>query len=197
MYLSNIEKMLASAPDVAHWWQTNKETIENFWKRSAKCEQSFFVSALACGAVASVLSFLILCHMVPLFLGWGILAGLVGFVGLGFIAMGAGQRRWEGLSQHYKTATDRWGLSPTCAYKEFSRQRRATLVTNLNELGVDPHYIIQLRHLDLPNSWWHKMNEQVCVAKKQEQIQSISTWEDVFVQVEQRTQSPKIQLLRL
>lgn len=208
MSMKNLEKMLADAPDIAQWWKANKQTIETSMNVKGRWEERLFKWALWT-VLGSCSSFLIAgaLGLGPLSEFKHILVSvvnfftLIGFIGVGFGACGlvAAQFRWTSLSKHYKEAANRWGLDPKSEAKDCSQNRRAKVVVELNELGVDPHRIVALRTLDLPNAWWHALNEEIGHThhKKQKKVEPIPTLEEVFVQVEQRTEIAKNHVLRL
>jgi len=212
MSVENLEKILASATDVAQWWETNKQTIETSkavkdkWKKRSDTAMSWlmcggllsffcgFVLATSIGPKAH--AFIYVLSVCALMSGLGGVGGGLGVWGGATILQ---WRHWAYLSQHYKEATNRWGLESQSGDQTFASQRRAKMLAQLNELGVDPHYIVALRNLDLPNAWWHKMNEEICITQreKQEKAQLVPTLEEVFVQIEQRTETAKNHVLRL
>lgn len=208
MSVENLEKMLANAPDVAKWWDANKQSIETSMNVKGKWEERLLKWAFwtILGSCCSLMIMIALCLSLQLkefkdiVLSIGNFCVLVAFIGVGFGACGlvTAQCRWASFSRHYKEAANRWGwsLDPHTEGKEFSQQHRANLVAQLNDFGVDPHHIVALRNLDLPNAWWHALNEEI-VRTQHEKPQSTPTLEDVFVHVEQRTQAAKNHVLRL
>lgn len=212
MSVGNLEKMLKSAPDVASWWEANKQTIETSkgvkdkWKRRSDAAISWLVCggmvSFFCGFVLATsidpkdhafIHVLSVCALISGLGGVG--GGLGGWAGATIFRW----RHWASLSQHYKEATDRWGLKAQYGEQTFAPQRRAQMLAQLNELGIDPHYIVALRNLDLPNAWWGALNEEICIAEheKQKQPQVAPTLEEVYVQIEQRTETAKNHVLRL
>jgi len=207
MSVEKLEKMLADASDVAKWWKTNRETIETSWKRKAKREQRLhtWMTYLGCFATFSYLFTLIMAgttNTLPfIVLCSATIINLLVFLGVAGAKTVIEGRCPASISQHHQEAVNRWGLDLNSqdGDKTLSSQHHAKMVAQLNELGIDPHHIVVLRNLDLPNTWWCALNEEIVDThhEKQQQPQVAPTLEEVFVRVEQRTEAAKNHVLRL
>lgn len=206
--MENLEKMLANAPQVAQWWETHRKTIEVYLKRTVKRERrinTWMVCLASVGSVAylpyiaGVFSPGLINDFALTMLELCVVIGLGGFFGAWGAATVIERRSQASLAHHYKQADPCWRLVPSRERQEFSQDDRAKMVKELSDLGVTPHHIVALRDLDLPNSWWHAINEEVGRAKQEQKqtAQSAPTLEEVFVQVENHAKIPTTHVLRL
>lgn len=193
-----VQQMIANAPEVSQWWNENKSAVEKSWKFWGKWQTRIhFAASLSFMGVLTVLGFEIYNQsngVVAYLSVWGVFCVMLGFV------IGADARKWNRVAHQHKNASEKWELNFRLFDKEFCDQKRGEVVGGLIALGMDPHQIMSLKNLDLPDCWWHRLHHIVKLAQYDQMTQSAiqgPTLEDVFVQVEAQTQHPTPHVLRL
>lgn len=186
MTLKTIQTMLATAPASANWWSTNKESITKTWKLWERVGIISGLSSLATlmvsGALSAASSMGIIDNQYP---------GAIVFCGCLLLMCGtffSDQRKLKILANQYKQGIDEFGFDPNVFRKDFSEDMRKSLVSNLRNIGVEPQQIVALRHLELPNSWWHLLNAEVNQHLKTTET---PTLDQVYIEVERDIVSPE------
>lgn len=186
MTLKTIQTMLATAPASANWWSTNKESITktwNLWERlSIISGLSSLATLMVSGALSAASSMGIIDNQYP---------GAIVFCGCLLLVCGtflSDQRKLKILANQYKQGVNEFGFDPNVFRKEFSEDMRKNLVSNLRNIGVEPQQIVALRHLELPNSWWHLLNAEVNQHLKTTET---PTLDQVYIEVERDIVSPE------
>lgn len=186
MPLKTIQTMLATAPASANWWSTNKESITKTWKLWGRWSNVLGACSFVALMISGVLNIASLSGIVDdQYMGAILFCGSVLFV---FGAVWSEARKLKILANQYKQGVNEFGFDPNVFRKEFSEDMRKNLVSNLRNIGVEPQQIVALRHLELPNSWWHLLNAEVNQHLKTTET---PTLDQVYIEVERDIVSPE------
>jgi len=162
MPLKKIQTTLTNAPAAAKWWSVNKESVTKTWKVWEKWINISIFSSFAAFIVSGMFSgayvFGFTDDQHTGFVAFCIFMLLAG----GFVWLES--RKLKVLAKKYKQGVDEFGL-----------------VSNLRGIGIDPVHIVALRHLDVPNSWWHHLNNEVDHHLKTTEV---PTLDQVYTEVE-------------
>ena len=193
MRLEKIQHMLAIAPRVSQWWVVNKKGFENtekIWEKRKTLWGDFNLVLIVLLGVCMIASLFAPGFWCLVSLCGTLALGLVGPLGLGFVAKRIELRRRLFNTQCYTQGIDQLYFDPDLASQEFSLNQRAELIGQLNGLGLDGEQIVALRNLDLPNSWWHTINTEVANCTQIIPSQKL-TLEEVYIQVQSTIASEK------
>ena len=179
MPLKKIQTTLTNAPAAAKWWSVNKESVTKTWKVWEKWINISIFSSFAAFIVSGMFSgayvFGFTDDQHTGFVAFCIFMLLAG----GFVWLES--RKLKVLAKKYKQGVDEFGFDPNIFRKDFSEDMRKKLVSNLRGIGIDPVHIVALRHLDVPNSWWHHLNNEVDHHLKTTEV---PTLDQVYTEVE-------------
>lgn len=173
MSMKHVEKMIMEAPEVEKWWAINKKSIKRTWTLSNVVGNLWLngsVLSVLAGGVLEILEMQKFTYAAPV-PSSSVIVPLSVFCCLMVVS---GWRKRRVLQRKYKHATEQWGLDPFND-QTLTNEQREEIVAQLNEviadqqkvngsINIDQH-IQNLQHLDLPDSWWHQLNQQIVSAK--------------------------------